>query len=150
MSDPRLNSLRHGHAANGTRSPTYRTWQNMVGRCGNPKAPNYERYGGRGIAVCERWRTFDMFLADMGERPAGTTIDRIDNNGHYEPGNCRWARTRTQVFNRRNNKLEPHEPAQIEWLATLGYHYREIGAHFGIHHSTAYATVRVARRLGTP
>lgn len=77
----------------------------MKQRCYNPKQGKYRLYGGRGITVCDRWRySFESFLADMGERPAGKTLDRIDNDGNYEPGNCRWATPAEQIANRRPQK----------------------------------------------
>jgi hypothetical protein len=91
---------RHGGATGGP-SPTYVSWTSMVTRCTNPSRNTWKDYGGRGITVCERWRAFDSFLADMGERPSGTSLDRIDPNGNYEPGNCRWADKKTQALNRR-------------------------------------------------
>jgi hypothetical protein len=78
----------------------------MQQRCDNPKNEKYADYGGRGIAMCERWRSFENFLADMGERPAGTSLDRIDNDRGYEPSNCRWATRKEQVGNqRRSNRV---------------------------------------------
>ena len=95
----------------------------MRTRCLNPQNQDYKDYGARGITVCERWMDFANFHADMGERPAGLTIERIDVNGNYEPGNCRWADLTAQANNKRNNRT-------VEWngvCKTLMQWSREIG-----------------------
>lgn len=84
-----------------TRSREYRSWGSMIARCENPAATSFAAYGGRGITVCERWRnSFEAFFADMGPRPDGMSLDRIDGAQGYEPGNCRWAGAKVQSENR--------------------------------------------------
>ena len=99
----------HGHTGgrNGKASPTYGSWANMLTRCYNRERPQWKDYGGRGITVCDRWReSFENFLADMGERPDGMWLDRINNDGQYEPGNCQWSTPKEQNNNRRKLPAE--------------------------------------------
>jgi hypothetical protein len=114
----------HGHKSGGKRTATYAAWVNMKSRCNNPKAKQYSDYGGRGITVCERWgNSFENFLADMGEKPPRMTIDRENNDGNYEPGNCRWATRSTQGLNKRNNvryELNGKSQTLSEWSRETG------------------------------
>ena len=89
------------------RQPTYLSWYNMMSRCYNANNPAYDRYGGRGIRVEERWHNFNLFVEDMGLRPDGMTLDRFPNNdGNYERGNCRWATWKQQNNNRRPRRIK--------------------------------------------
>lgn len=94
-------NVKHGFTKVGNHHPLYRTWVQMRRRCNSPDHKSYKHYGARGIKVCERWQRFENFLADVGERPKGKTLDRIDNDGNYEPGNVRWATTKEQAANKR-------------------------------------------------
>jgi len=104
----------HGHAPDGGPSPTYKTWAGMKRRCLNPKNKDFQFYGGRGIEVCETWLEFPNFLADMGEKPEGLTLERIDNDGNYEPRNCKWASQKDQIANRRPY-LVPATQGERNW-----------------------------------
>lgn len=112
---------KHGRSHKG--DSTYDTWDAMKQRCSNPNNRAYHNYGGRGITVCQRWLTFENFLADMGERPEHRSLDRIDNDRNYEPGNCRWATKRQQENNTRRNVILEYQGTKktvTEWARALG------------------------------
>jgi len=108
-------------------SPTYSSWRSMIKRCTNPKHDNWRYYGGRGISVCKRWRSFAAFLEDMGERPKDKTLDRVDGNGNYCPENCRWATRKEQQGNTSYvRRITFHGKTQIlaDWSRELGIEYQ--------------------------
>lgn len=127
--EERKNRVVHGHHRRGKRSTEYRIWDSMRQRCGNPNNMNFHHYGGRGIKVCKRWEKFENFLEDMGKRPAGKTLDRIDNNGNYTPKNCRWVTQKRQLRNTRRTKfLEFNGKTQSmkDWADELGINYKTL------------------------
>lgn len=127
--NPRLNTT-HGNTTQGKVTPTYRCWANMRARC-SPNSKDFAYYGARGIRVCEAWESFEVFFHDMGEMPPGSQLDRIDNNGNYEPGNCRWASRIEQARNKRSNhKLSLHgETLTIaEWSERTGINFQTISS----------------------
>lgn len=105
---------------------TWKSWRSMRERCSNPNNPNWHNYGGRGITVCDRWnQSYLNFLSDMGERPEGTTLDRIDNNKGYEKKNCRWTTIKTQNNNKRNNQIYKSRTV-FEWADFLNLNVKTI------------------------
>lgn len=131
-------NTKHGHTANGRMSPTYLSWVHMKNRCTNPSFNQYHRYGGRGITFDPRWSTFENFLADMGERPDGTSLDRLNNDCSYHKDNCRWATKEDQANNRSSNRnitIAGETRTLAQWTR-----------HFGI----STATVRDRQAKGWP
>lgn len=112
-----------------SKTKIYRLWSMMLDRCNNQKNKYYPRYGKRGIKVCERWETFDNFYADMGERPNGKSLDRIDNDQGYTPDNCRWASPREQNINKADNRRLTYQgktQTLLEWSEELGINYNTL------------------------
>lgn len=127
-------SIRLGQ--DGHVTSTYRIWKGMRERCRNPNIPNYFRYGGRGITVCERWQTYANFLADMGECPPGLSIERENNDGNYEPGNCHWATDLEQGRNTRKVRLTAESRAYIDRRIAEGARHHIVAAELGVNRST--------------
>lgn len=123
----------HGHTTGGF-SPTYHSWSSMWTRCTNKNRRSYKYYGGKGVAVCERWKSFELFLEDMGERPSGLTLERVDVHGNYEPGNCIWADSVTQARN----------SVQVVWVEIRGERKRlvEWCEHYGRSINTVRSRVK--------
>lgn len=107
----RATALNFDHGEASSETPEYRAWGSMLSRCTNPNDARYKNYGARGIKVCEPWQSYSVFLADMGRRPTPKhSLDRIDNDGNYEPSNCRWATAKQQMNNRRVSKRFEGQP----------------------------------------
>lgn len=122
-------NLKHGHARAGKHSGEWNTWMGMLARCGNPGCRDWPRYGGRGVAVCARWLRFEDFLSDMGPRPPGMSLDRIDVDGNYEPGNCRWATAKTQGRNKRATHRATIDGVTLplaDWADRFGIPYQTV------------------------
>ena len=117
---PKAGPVKHGM----TGTPLYRKWLSMIGRCTLPSQAGYSRYGGRGIEVCARWREFENFAADMSDSfVPGLTLDRIDSDGNYEPGNCRWVTQKQQMLNTSRNRVltwSGKSQTVAEWAEELG------------------------------
>lgn len=129
-------NVTHGHSTGRNRSPEYSTWRSMLDRCRNKNCRDYPWYGGRGISVDHSWeRSFASFLRDVGPRPGPKySLDRIDNNGGYYPGNVRWATAAEQSHNSRACKLTTDDATQIRELRARGVRAKDVAARFGVTH----------------
>lgn len=119
-------ATKHGHHAGGKHSPTFSSWNNMMGRCYRESHKSYPWYGAKGIKVCERWHSFENFLEDMGERPEGMTLDRKDLTQDYSPGNCKWSTRKEQDRHRSSNVMIEHDGRTMcatDWAKELGMNY---------------------------
>ena len=136
----------HGHTTRHVSTPTYASWSDAKKRCYSPQNKRFADYGGRGIKMCERWRdSFEAFLADMGEKPHGKTLDRFPNkDGDYEPANCRWATATEQAQNQRSNVGSAQIAAAIRYRRAAGESVASLAAEFGMSMSNVDM---IARRL---
>lgn len=123
--------LAHGHSRRGAHTSTFSSWASMRGRCRNPTDDAWKWYGGRGITICERWDKFENFLADMGEKPKGKTIDRVNNDLGYSKENCEWRTHKEQCNNRRSNvilEFDGRSQNITQWAAELNIGMRTLWA----------------------
>lgn len=134
-----MTTLSHGASRRGKWTPEYRAWASAKSRCYNPKYRWFFRYGGRGITMCDRWsNSFENFFLDMGKRPHGRSLDRINNDGNYEPSNCRWATWRQQRMNSTlpnpvpKKKLNPEQVKEIKRLLDTNESQSSIAQRFGV------------------
>lgn len=127
---------RRGNVTHGmSKTPTYKTWKDMRKRCNNPNNTEYGSYGGRGISICKKWDSFTAFLQDMGEKPSGTSIDRIDVNGNYEPSNCRWATQEEQSNNTRRTirvTIDGETKSLKQWSEVYGMDYKLVNSRVSV------------------
>lgn len=120
-------------SVDGIKTPEYESWRGMRERCSNPRHGSYKNYGGRGISVCEEWKNdFLKFREDMGPRPRGMSLDRIDNNGNYNKQNCRWASRKTQIRNSRSFILTDDQVEAIRNLLKCGARQIDIAVACGV------------------
>lgn len=143
---PHMNGLTHGGTLGGVSSPEHYSWRGMRTRCQNPRASNWRLYGGRGIQVCERWDSFAAFLEDMGPKPTPQhSIERLDRNGDYKPGNCIWATAKQQARNTSRNRritFRGETRTVPEWAERTGLPYSILKKRFGLGWSVEKALTR--------
>jgi hypothetical protein len=143
----RARSAKHGFATRKNMAPEYHPWNSMMQRCLNPKSDSYYLYGARGITVCDRWRDIREFIKDMGARPGPQySLDRIDNNKGYIPGNVRWALAKNQANNRRDNRLIEYRGK----LKSIQSHCDECGIGRGAFSTRILKGWSVDKALSTP
>ena len=128
-----------------THEPAFRSWRAMIDRCTNPKNNGWSTYGGKGIYVCERWMTLENFIEDMGPRPPGTSIDRIDGSKGYEPGNCRWATPAEQGRNTKRNTCNVEIAERARELVASGVTKADAARALGLHPETVRGIVNGTR-----
>lgn len=133
-----LRKIGYHRTHNGSGTQTHRSWKEMRQRCLNKNSDKWRWYGGRGISICDRWSLFENFLEDMGERPEGMTLDRIDNDGPYSPDNCRWLPQIEQTRRQEKNKLSLELADSLREDRKAGMSFRALGDKYGVSSTTAH------------